>query len=271
MKKIIIFVIIINLFASVKDINSSRTIICYKKKFIDKVNYFIPNFLKISNETPFFNFNIYEDTLTQKIPSLSLKIHIKLPELYIKKTKLSSNNFNKKNNNVIHNKKISYLTTTTFKLRPILRIRKTRIFFLQNIIEVKRKYSNTEYGISNKINYYFNSFREEINFAYIKHLKHTYSTNFNISTTKESLPTKYYSFNISISNFKEKFISSYGYTFGGDTDKNPIIYYHNIFINFRKALHKKYIFLEITPYILISKYYNFKIKPAISSSVNIKF
>jgi hypothetical protein len=103
-------------------------------------------------------------------------------------------------------------------------------------------------------------------------MKHTYGINLNISTNKDDFPIKYYSLNFSVSNLFQKFIRSFGYTLGGNTGDNPFIYYHKLYFNFRKALfNRKYIFLEVTPYILISKNYNYKIKPAIASSINIKF
>jgi hypothetical protein len=268
MKKFILFVIIVNLFAgSINDTNSTHKIIVgYKKNFIDKINYFIPDFLKISTETSFVNIRIYEDTLTQKTPSASVGINIKLPEIFVKKIKT-------KNKNVNNAKKKEY-SSIIFKLRPFIRIKKHRIFFFQNIIEYKKTYLNNEFGISNKINYYpfENYWEENINFAYFKHLKNIFGANLNISTDKENFPTKYYSLNFSVSNFKRKFISSYGYEIGGNTDNNPFIYYHKLFINFRKTLfNKKYIYLELMPYFLISKDYDFKLKPAVSSSINIKF
>jgi hypothetical protein len=260
MKKFILFVIIINLFAA--DVNSTKTI-GYKKAFIDKLSYFTPKFLKISTESSFLNFRIYHDTLAQKTPKTSIGINIKLPEFFVKKisTKRKSN-------------KITKNSTLTLKIRPMLRIRKKRIFFLQNIIEYKKRISHNEYGIANTINYYpiDKYYEESINFAYFKYLKHTYGINLNIYTNQEDFPTKYYSLNFSISNLKQKNITSYGYTTGGETKKNPLIYYHKIYIDLRKSLfNKRYIFLDITLYILISKDYNYKIKPAISSSVNIKF
>jgi hypothetical protein len=268
MKKFIFFIIIINLFAnSVKDINSTdKIIVGYKKNFIDKINYFIPDFLKISTETSFVNIRVYEDTLTQKTPSASIGINIKLPEIFVKKIKT-------KNKNVNNTKKKEY-SSIIFKLRPFIRIKKHRIFFFQNIIEYKKIYFNNEFGISNKINYYpFESYWEEnVNFAYFKHLKHTFGVNLNIYTDKEDFPTKYYSLNFSLSHFKTKIISSFGYEIGGSSSDNPFIYYHKLFINFRKTLfNKKYIYLELMPYVLISKDYNFKLKPAVSSSINIKF
>jgi hypothetical protein len=266
MKKFILFVIIINLFAAdVKKNSSHKIIVGYKKSFIDKINYFIPEFLKISRETSFAHIKMCYDSLTQKTPSASIGINIKLPELYIKKIKQKSKQ---------ENKKIIQSSSVTFKIRPFIRLKSNKIFFLQNIIEYEKKYLNNEYGIANKINFYpfDNYFEESINFAYFKHLKHTYGIKLNISTDKYDFPTKYYSLNFSISNLKQKNITSYGYTTGGETKKNPLIYYHKIYIDLRKSLfNKKYIFLDITPYILISKDYNYKIKPAVSSSVNIKF
>jgi hypothetical protein len=268
MKKLILFVIIINLFAgSVKNINSTHKIIVgYKKNFIDKINYFIPDFLKISTETSFVNLKIYEDTLTQKTPSASININIKLPELYVKTIKSKSQKTNNKQN--IEN------SSFTFKIKPFIRLKKDKIFFLQNIIEYKKNYSDNEFGISNKINFYpiDNYYEESINFAYFKHLKHTYGINLNLSTNKNDFPTKYYSLNFSMSHLFKKFIRSFGYTIGGDTSNNPTIYYHKIYFTFRHTLfNKKYIFMELTPYILFSKDYNYQIKAAVSSSINVKF
>jgi uncharacterized protein YeeX (DUF496 family) len=266
MKKfILLLVIIINLLANnINDKNSTHKIIIgYKTNFIDRINYFIPDFLKISTEKSFINIKLYEDTLIQKTPSASIGINIKLPEFFVKKTSKKS-----KNN------KITTTSTTTIKLRPMLRLRKKRIFFLQNIIEYKKNYLNNEYGVANTINYYpiEGYYEESINFAYFKHLKYTYGTNLNISTNKDDFPQKNYSLNFSISNLKKKYITSFGYTIGGSSTENPFIYYHKTYINFRKALfNKKYIFLDITPYILFSKDYHYKLKPAIYSSINIKF
>jgi len=241
--------------------NSTKTTIGIRKSFIDKVNYFIPNFLKISSETSFFHIKIYEDTLTQKKPNASIGINIKLPELYISKIKSKKQT---KNN----------YSSFTFKIRPYIRVKKNNIFFLQNIIEFKKFYLDNEYGISNKINFFpFDNYLEEnINFGYFKHLKHTYGINLNISSNNKDFHTKHYSLNFSLSKFKKKFISSFGYEIGGDTNNHPFIHYQKTYTNFRIALfNKKFIFLDLTPYLLYSKEYDFKIKFALSTSLNIKF
>jgi hypothetical protein len=264
MKKLILFVIIINLFGAVNENNSSKTVIGIKKNLIDKVNYFIPDFLKISSETSFFSFKISYDTLTKKTPSASLKVNIKLPEFFIKKVKTKTRR--KKS------KKATETSSFVFKIRPILRLKKN-FLFIETIAEYKKRFLNKAFGIGNKIKYYLNNnFEESLNFIFLRYLKHTHSIQLNITATKKDLPDKHYYLNYSLSNFKTKFISSYGYKTGGETDKKPFIYYHRVYINFRKILfNKKYIFLNITLYILVSKDYNFKPKPAISSSINIKF
>jgi hypothetical protein len=301
MKKFILFVIIINLFASnivnfnitkkIKDLNitgkiiyptlnmindlnisgniiapTHKTMVGYKKNIIDKVNYFTPDFLQISKETSFVNVKVYFDSLKKEKISASTNVRIKLPEFFLtrKKTKPKK----------IKNTTANEISSFTLKIRPFIKLKKEKFFFLQNILEYKIKYLNNEFGVSNKINYYpfDSSYEESLNIAYFKHLNHIYGSKFNISTNKDDFPVKQYSINFFISKFKNKILGAYGYNIGGSTDKKPVIYYHKFFIDFRRTLfNKKYIFLEVIPYILISKEYNYNIKPAVYSSLNIKF
>jgi hypothetical protein len=302
MKKLILFIIIINLFAKnvvdlnhtqknndlnisgniidpalkiINDLNISenivepthKTIVGYKKNFIDKVNYFTPDFLQISKETSSVKLKIYYDSLTQKNPTYSIHVHIKLPEFFLKKT----TNKIKTKNNIKINKTITF----QFKLRPILKLVKNKFFFFQNIMELDKTYLNNKFSIANKINYYpfyKQFFTESLTFAYYKYLKRTYGITLNFSTNQNTLPDLSYAMTAFIANFKNKLIGSMGYTIGGSTNNNPIIYYHKIFMDLRKALfNKKYIYLDVTPYILVSRDYHYKIEPAIYTSLNIQF
>jgi hypothetical protein len=301
MKKIILFfIIIINLYANdvvshkqdnnvssiiddilinpttkiIEDLNISeriitpthKTIVGYKKDIIDTVNYFTPNFLQISKETSSVKLKIYFDTLKQKNVKYSLNAHLKLPEFFLTKKKTKPKK--------IKNQETVQTNIFNIKIRPIFKFKPERFFFFQNIIEYKTLFLNNKIGVANKINYYpfDNYYEESITFAYFITLKKTYSTSLNISTNKDVLPTKYYSLNFSVSKLQNQLIGSYGYTLGGSTDKNPFIYYHKIFLNIRKSLfHKKYLFVDIMPYILISKDYNFKIETALYSSLNVEF
>jgi hypothetical protein len=292
MKKIILFVIIINLLTikllatngneqnstknnNIKDFNLSKdivkpthkTLVGIKKKIIDQVNYFTPDSLQISKETSTVNIKIYYDTLNQTSPSYSANVHIKLPEFYLTKIKTKPKK--------IKNKKTLENSIFNIKIRPIIKLRENRFLFLQNIIEYKKFYSTNEFGISNKINLYpidNNYYEESIKFAYLKHLQQIYSITLEFSTNKDILPQKNYSLTFSISKLQKIYIKSLGYKIGGNTKENPVIYYHKLYFDFRRKLfNKKYLFLEITPYLLLSRDYHYKLEPAVYSSINIKF
>jgi hypothetical protein len=69
-----------------------------------------------------------------------------------------------------------------------------------------------------------------------------------------------------------KFIRIYGIEWGGERKKDPFIYWYKLFFTYRHILFdRRYIFLEFTPYLLISKEYHFSPKTFASISFNIKF
>ena len=72
--------------------------------------------------------------------------------------------------------------------------------------------------------------------------------------------------------FLPKFINTITFSLNGNTTLKPLIYSYNISTSYRRMLFgKKYIYLNINPYILVSKDYEYKIKPAINISINYNF
>ena len=255
MKKLIILsVIIFNLYASTKKIEINKSI-------LSGTEYYLPKFLRF-NPKSFIDTQISYNTLNKKF-DYYLHIRIKLPALKI--------NLNKTKKTTDKKTKTSYKKENNFfiKIRPYIRIKSKKIkFFIGNFLY----YKNTKYKIQESYYFYpFNKYYWENSIDYSYFFKQfTFNTNF--STNKAVFPQNNYSFSVNKTFLYNKHLYLLSYGINGVSNKKPIIYSHQISIEYRQILfNKKRLFLTFKPYILYSKKYNFKTKFAVFTSINYKF
>ncbi|WP_457560933.1 hypothetical protein [Caminibacter sp.] len=269
MKKIIIVILTSFLFASntvvikkkQKETNSTYVTeeVIIKKWLINKINAILPNYLQAEPKENMLNFSLGYDTKNKKYFS-RLNIRLIFPSLETKYTKSTLKNTK------------SY----TFKLLPIFQIYKhtpcptLKASFTYNNQQLLKNLT------FNETFYYYTVFTEykEITtvtlkrFITIDNLMYKIAKTY-YSTDKHNL--YYYTGVYYYSDFI-KFIRIYGYECGGERKKLPIIYWHRIFFTYRKILfNKRYIFLDITPYLFISKEYDYNPKIFFTTSINVKF
>jgi hypothetical protein len=253
MKKLIFLVISIPILAKETTYVSTEI----KKSIISNINYFLPDFLRIDKEKSFINSSITYDSLTNSLDA-HLSVRLKLPEIIIKKTKIESQNFKEKNLKI--------------KIRPFLRVKKFKLkAFLGFFISYEEK-NDISKGISNNFYYYpFDNFYSENISAVLSKNNNSFSLNFN--TDKDIFPLITYNsgiYHLFIN--REKELLNSGFEIGGQTHQYPVIYWYKLFIKYRHIMfNTKRAFFDITPYLLYSKEYDFKLKPAISMSINYKF
>ena len=219
-------------------------------------NSIIPYNLRLGSNETLITFSSKYDTLTHK-SSISAHLH-----LYIKL-------FSKEKRNKIKNKDSNQTKFFTYKYKSSLGIR------------MRDKVPHIELKNSFKFNYKRWTFYEEITPALPMYyneqsvLEYRYNNKmFFINKTftykKNGMD---YSFGIDFYKlYLPKFVRTVSVSLNGNTSKAPFIYSYNISTSYRfSIMHKKYFYLNINPYILISKKYNFKIKPAIKLSLNYDF
>jgi len=277
MKKLVFFIIlslfihasnIVVLSKKEKDINSTQieetTLI--KKWLIDNFNAITPDFLNVTPKDRMIDFKISYDVRTHKLRQ-KLNVRVLLPA-FVKITKKIKTN--KKNN-------ISFLQTQyKFKVLPMIRIYKQILTpILKFSLDVKNNYLLKEINLNETIYYYFffNDYKEITTLTFQKFLtidnlmlklSKTY-----ISTDKNNL---YYLFGLYYYSDFIKYIKTYGFEISGERKKTPFIYSYKLFFTYRHILFsKRYIFVDITPYLQSSKEWNYKIKPFLNLSFNVRF
>ena len=242
MKKLIFFIIL-------SEVLFSLTISIERNK-----NSIIPYYLRLGSNETLLSLSARYDTLTHKSSFLAnLHLYIKL--------------FSKTNTKKIKHKN---------KNKTFLYQYKSRL----GIKTINKKLS-LEFKNSYKIKYNKFTFYEEISPAipFFVHESTTleYKYNDKMFFLNKSFTYKKagmdYSFGINFYKlFLPKFVRTITFSLNGNTSTNPFIYSYEISTSYRfSILHKKYLFLNINPYILISKAYDFKIKPAIKLSLNYNF
>ncbi len=242
MKKIIFFIIL-------SEVLFSLTLMVERNK-----NSIIPYNLRLGSNETLLNFSASYDTLTHK-SDISANLH-----LYIKL-------YSKEKTENIKNKN------------------KTKTLFYQyksglGIKTINKKLS-LEFKNSFKLKYkkfiLYEEFRPAIPFFFHESTTLEYKYNDKMFFLNKSFTYKTAGMNYSLGiNFYKlflpKFVRTITFSLNGNTSTPPLIYYYKISTSYRFSLmHKKYFFLNINPYILISKTYNFKIKPAIKFSLNYDF
>ena len=246
MKKKLIFIIL-------SELLSALTISVERNK-----NSVIPYYLRLGSNETLITLTSSYDTLSHKA-SISTHLH-----LYIKLFEKEKNI--KKYKNPKSEKK-SYQYKYNYKSRLGLRL--------------KNKKPSLSLKNSLKITFNDFTFYEEITPSipafYTESTTLEYKINnkvlfFNKSFTYKSAGMGY---SLGINFYKlllPKFVNSITFSANGNTSIRPILYSYNISTSYRFTLmNKKYLYLNINPYILISKDYDFKIKPAIKFSLNYDF
>jgi len=277
MKRIILFIIlslfmyasnIVVLSKKEKETNSTQieetTLI--KKWLIDNFNAITPDFLNVTPKDRMIDFKISYDVRTHKLTQ-KLNVRVLLPA-FVKITKKIRTN--KKN-------KISFLQTQyKFKILPMIRIHKQMLTpILKLSLDIKNNYLLKEVNLNETIYYYFffNDYKEITTLTFQKFLtinslmlklSKTY-----LSTDKNNL---YYLFGLYYYSDFIKYIKTYGFEMSGERKKLPFIYSYKIFFTYRHILFgKRYIFADITPYLQASKEWNYKVKPFLTLSFNVRF
>ena len=228
-----------------------------------KLNSFTPEFLQVSPQDSLLKFKTSYDTREDKIKtSLNAKIIFPSFESKTSKINISKNSLSTK--------------IFTFKIIPLL------IFYksiptptIKTFFSLKNDYIIKYSEIAETIYYYsiHNEYKENTTFTInkivdISNLKFKISKSY-YSTDKNNL---YYLSGLYYYTTTNKFIRTYGFEISGNRKKLPVIYEYKLFFDYRHTLfNKKYIYVEITPYLFASKDYHYQVKPASTISLNIKF
>ena len=263
MKKLILTTVIIINLLSAKEIilkKDKNSEILINSSVIDRITSIIPDYLKPVPEKYLFKASLNYDSLYDKKPKFNLSVNLKFPALII---------LNKKTNLQKNPKKSSSTKSFLIKIRPYFKIRNKKLDpYLSNTLSYKYK-SKKLFSVSNRFNFYSSSFwEEEIIFL----IKKDFTYRLSFSTDKDILYSYNYSFGIYKAQIFYKKLINYGLTTGGNNQKDPFIYYYKLFLNYRHSLFgKRYIYGEISPYLLFSKEFDFYLKPAIYMGLTVKF
>jgi len=234
MKKLILIVIIFKF---------TFALVQLKKDFIAKINYFTPEYLRISPEESFFNLKAEYNSITKKA-SYSLHIHLRLPAISAKYKKVKSNT-----------KKTIMIN---FKTRPYIRLKKGKIkLFLSNSIKIEKK-AFFKTVLLERLDVYVDNFWENLVEFSVNKNKTTFTASYNKTKTSNDSYTigTYYA----IKNDKKITV------FGLQRHIQPNDY--TLFVSYRHTLfHSKRVYLEIKPYLL----YTNILKPAFDVNINYKF
>jgi hypothetical protein len=269
MKKIILVILSTILFASntvvlkkkQKETNTSTVNeeIILRKWLIDKINAIMPEYLQAEPKENMFNFSVSYDTYTKKTHSkLNLRLFFPSVEGQYSKSTLTKTK------------------TIKIKLLPILQIyKKLPCLTLKGSLSIKNETLLKNVTFNETIYYYttFTEYKEITTLAFNRFVDINNLT-FKISKTYLSTDKKNISYVFGLYYYIDfyKFIRIYGYEMGGQRKKDPFIYYYKLFFTYRHILfNKRYIFLELTPYLLVSKEFNFNPKIFASASFNVKF
>jgi hypothetical protein len=254
-----------------KDVNGTKETETFilKKFILDTYNSIMPDYLQVEPKENFFHYKLTYDPQKQQWQS-QLKVNVILPsfEKTVKKSKIT---------------KISTKTKTyTFKIVPFL-----TMYDEQPSLVIKPSFSYT-YSFNNLINLLTNTFAFSESFYYYIPssdykevsqiiLKKLFTLdNLFFKATKKYLskePTNlYYSFSVYIYNKQNKYIKIYGIQTDGERKKDPFIYSYKLFFTYRHILfNKKYFYVDLSPYYMWSKEWNYNAKFFVTTSINLKF
>jgi len=234
-----------------------------KKWLVDKFNAITPDFLNVTPRDRMVNFKLSYDTQNNKLTT-KLNIRVLLPafERVITKTKLKNN-------------KVSQ-SQYKFKILPIIRIYKKKLTpILKTSFDFQNQYLIKEVNFNETIYFYFlfNEYKEITTVTFQKFLT---VNNLMLRLSKTYLSYEknnlFYLFGLYYYSDFIKYIKTYGFEMSGERKKLPFIYSYKIFFTYRHILFgKRYIFADITPYLQSSKEWNYKIKPFLNLSFNVRF
>ena len=241
MKKLFFFVIL-------SEVLFSLTISIERNK-----NSIIPYYLKLGNNETLLSISNNYDTLTHKYSiSANLHLYIKLfsKEKIIKKQK--------KNLNLHYYQFKSSLGIRLIHKKPAIELKNSYKLHYKNFILYE--------SITPSIPIFY---KEKTIFQYKRNNK-IFFIDKSFIYKKSGMD---YSFGINIYKlYLPKFVRTVTFSLNGNTSIKPFIYSYSISTSYRfSIMHKKDFYLNINPYILISKNYNFKIKPAAKLSLNYDF
>jgi hypothetical protein len=270
MKKILFLILTsILLFGENTDSNSTKRLV--RKYIFSRVNYILPDFLELQPKENFFNAYVSYDTLSKKVSS-SVSVNIYIPKL----TKKFSKTKTKKKKNKITK------TQLYLKILPLIRfyrstptlVIKTNAFFSKKtqILNIPSK----DFSLEETIYFYpfYKFFLEETTFKLHKFLNFENMV-FSLSKSIDTRTPRVVSYSAGIYLYNgmfTKFIRVYGLTLSGETDEKPVVYSYKLFFNYRRVLFdKKFVFVNVEPYVLFSKDYGYEPKLAAVISINVKF
>jgi hypothetical protein len=273
MKKIILVILSTILFASntivlkkkEKETNNTaiKEEVLLRKWIIDRLNAIMPEYLQAEPSESMFFVSFGYDFHSKKLFS-KLNTKLVFPAL---ESEYSKSTFTKTN---IKTKIIK------FKLLPILHIYKQLpCLTLKGSITLQSN-SLLKNIVLNETIYYYTTYTEykEITTLTYKKFIEINNLSFKASKTYKSTDKANINYLFGLYYYTDfyKFIRIYGFETGGERKKDPFICYYKLFFTYRHILfNKRYIFLELTPYILVSKEFNFSPKIFASASFNVKF
>ena len=231
-----------------------------KNWLINNLNNLTPDFLNISPTDSLIKFKIGYDSQTNKITS-SLNARLILPSYEKSATKIKLNTGN----------------TKSYKIRitPIIRMYKSILTpVLKNSFTYKNDYLIKETVFNETFYYYFihNEYKEITSLAFKKFLTLN-NLMFKMSKTYYSTQKSnlFYLFGLYFYTQQKKYITTYGFETSGERKKLPFIYSYKIFTTYRHLIfNNKFAYIDITPYLQASKEWEYKIKPYIAISFNIR-
>ena len=267
MKKVIIAIIIIimNLFADntllikkeKKNNTLYKTLITVKNNLIENVNILMPNYLKIDPKTSFITSSLSYDTLEKKT-DFSISLHLKLPGIKLSKIKT-----------IFLKNKPSTTYIKSITIRPYIRLKSAQIKTYLKASLILEKKSSSIYAFNQHIYFYpFDNFWEEESVFIFKHTP--YTLNLSVLTNKD---IDYYDYHIGIHkllNFNKK-LFVIGFESSGKSNEKPVFISHILSFTYRQQIRSKRVYLEIKPYILYSKNYDYKLKEALYLDLTYKF
>ena len=241
MKKILFFIIL-------SEVLFALNIVVERNK-----NSILPYYLRLGSTESLLSISVKYDTLSHKIsPSAKAHIYIRLYSKTKQKIKQIKNSEIKK----------------TYEIKSKLGLK------------LRDKIPSVELKNSFKYTYKKLIFYEEVRIYAPFYYKESTTLEFNNQNKLFYITKTYekdqdginYSLGIDFYKIFTKFVKTVNFEINGNTQLKPIFYSYTFSTSYRFALfNKKYFYLNINPYVLISKQYNFKLKPAFSISINYDF
>ena len=231
-----------------------------KNWLINNLNNLTPDFLNVSPRDSLIKLKVGYDSQTNKIKT-GLNLRLILPSFEKSTTKIKLNTGNTK--------------TYKLKITPIVRMYKSKITpILKNSFTYKNDYLIKEMTFNETIYYYFifNEYKEITTLSFAKFLALN-NLMFKISKTYDSTQKSnlFYVFGLYFYTEQKKYITTYGFEMSGERKKLPFIYSYKLFTTYRHLIfNNKFAYIDITPYLQASKEWQYKIKPFISISFNVR-